>query len=185
MKKSIAVFIGITFGFFHWSLALAQAKRVDFKGIPMGISAEDFKKSIGLPDLRCSNLDEEMGDCTTFSPGITFADQSVQYLSADFLNDKLASVTVSTYGGTAEIIQQAITAKYGRPSTKYKVQKVTKKGIKYQMTATRWKLPSGDEIAMEDHPQPDEQVFVSLESSAKVAWRKRAQIASPRAKKDI
>lgn len=166
--------------------ALAQAQRVDFKGLPMGSTIEQVKAAEGLASLHCMEIgDPGSNTCWTDRPETTYAGQIVKTLSAELMDGKLVSVGVETLGGTGELIEQALIAKYGRAKSRYKVPKALKNGVKYQMTVTKWQLVSGDEISIQDHPKPVDQVFIEINSSTYVKWRKGAQKLTKKEKQDV
>lgn len=185
MRKFVTVALALSISCGAQGGAFAQSQRVDFKGAPMGISLEDLKASVGISDLHCIDLDSETSSCWSGDVDMTYAGQLVRHFSTDFLHGKLAGVSVQTLGGTGEKIEQVLSAKYGRPKVKRKVDQAMKNGAKYKMQVTEWRLPSGDEISIQDHPSPVDEVFVSLESSSWVKWRKRSQTATAKEKSDI
>jgi hypothetical protein len=167
-------------------MASVQAQQLEFKGVPMGASRGDFFRAAGAePEFGCFGESTDLVSCSIVPPSLTYADQRVLSISGDFLNDRLVAVAVQTYGGTAGIVQQAITSKYGRPSKTRKSPKTRSNGTTYSSTVTEWHMKDGGLIMLEDHPAPESQVFVTLSSARKEAWFDRVNRASPKAKKDI
>lgn len=164
----------------------AIAQTLEFKGVPLGASIDELRSVAGLADLQCPIMDSDgNGSCWISTPEMTYADQHVKSFSADFLLGRLAQASVETFGGSGELIEQALLAKYGRPAKKYKVQQTIKNGANYKMSVTEWKLKSGGMISIQDHPMPANQMFTSLISPAWIAWQRRAGTATAKAKKDI
>jgi hypothetical protein len=167
------------------SVGTSQAQNVEFKGIPMGISLDELRAKADLPSLSCTDLGEDTSSCWVSKTGTTYAGQSVLNFSADFLGAKLANISMQTLGGTASKISQALSAKYGNPKVKRTVIKTLKNGSKYTMYVTTWRLSSGDEIAIEDHQAPVNEVYTALTSKSWVKWRNHAQKITSKEKKDI
>lgn len=154
--------------------------------MPMGVSVEEFQ-SKAAPGGAMTCLDESAdGLKSCFGPtSVTYADQQLISISGDFLNNRLASISMQASGGTAGIIIQAVTSKYGGASTTRQLKQTNNNGTYYFSTLTEWKLKMGERIAIQDHPRPHNKVYVTLESNEKLQWFRRVQTATPKAKKDI
>lgn len=152
----------------------------------MGASIDDLRALAGLEAMRCPVMDDAgNGSCWIATPEMTYADQYVKSFSADFLLGRLAQASIETFGGSGELIEQSLSAKYGRPAKKYKVQQTVKNGAMYKMSVTEWRLKSGGMISIQDHPMPANQMFTALISPAWLAWQRRASTATAKAKSDI
>lgn len=152
----------------------------------MGSSPDEMKTTLGLGEINCHGGRDGINlGCATFSPGFTYADQRVKFFSADFIEDRLGSIAIETAGGSESILEQAISAKYGRPTAKYKEAQSLKNGIKYKMTVTEWKIKGRGLISMQSHPDPASQVFLSVAAPEYLAWQREARKASIKAKSDI
>lgn len=172
--------------FLHLAPLAAVAQPIEFKGLPMGSTLEAFKALAESGSKLTCLAEDKNGLKTCFgSTGITYADQQILDISADFLDDKLASVTIQSHGGTADIIRQAISSKYGKVKATSKLRQTNPNGSLYDATLYEWKPSGGGRVSVQDHPRPHHKVYVSLESAEKLAWFNKVNTATPRAKKDI
>lgn len=165
---------------------ICAAEPLEFKGVAMGATVDEFKAAATAGgDLSCIDEDKSGLKSCLGSTDVTYADQRILTISGDFLRDRLASVSIQTDGGTADIIRQAITSKYGNPTSRSQLRQTNDNGTHYSATLYEWKLKQGGRISVQDHPRPHNKVYVTLESPEKIAWFKRVNTATPKTKKDI
>lgn len=160
---------------------------LEFKGIALGSSVSRFMALFeDLPTVTCAGEYQGVITCSGFIPPgrFTYADCPVDFVKADFVDDRLEAVMVTPYGGTGSIVEHAITAKYRGPSGSRKMKQVLPDGREYQARVVEWRLKGGA-ISLQDHPAPRSTVIVSIASSS---WRAREQAAArptAKAKNDI
>jgi hypothetical protein len=96
----------------------------------------------------------------------------------------LVAVTVKLLG-LPTVVEQAISNKYGKPTSHRSLKQTSLDGKPYTSKFTEWKLRDGSVISVQEMPTTREGIFVNLSSAAKEAWFRKVNSASPKAKKDI
>lgn len=180
MAKHLAVLAAVLL-----SSQTCSAQILEFKGVPLGSTLEQFENTVPLANRNCSKQAEDPDESCWGSTNATYAGQIIKTINVDLLNGRTAQITVATLGGSAEIIRSALISKYGKPTGRRQVSKAMKNGAKYKMSVTEWRTKDGGSIAIEDHPAPVGEVYTSLISSDWLKWQARSMKAGPKAKADI
>lgn len=151
----------------------------------MGATIEEFKRLPGTENVTCDDLPSTPIRTCFGSTDMTYAGQHVITISADFIEGRLAKASVSTFGGSGEIIQSALKSRYGKPTRRRQVPQTMKNGNTYKMVVTEWRTDNGGLISIEDHPTPQNTVYTSLTSAVWLHWQSGAAKAGTREKQDL
>ena len=166
------------------AVAAAQAPPLEFKGLRFGLATEsDVKERLGL-ELVCSGI--PLYTCRAEPDGLTYADEHAKSFTFDFIDGKLASVTVVLiHRASRDRLADTIAQKYGRRiSNTTEPMKHWTTGAPYMQRRQQWRLTGGI-LELQDNEPPVDMLLVIASGNAKLRWYSEQRRSKPKAKSDM